>query len=111
MKKITALFITIVAAAITFALFPKEINAQAVVYQDNFEQDSVGTFPSNWIITRNLQWNNLSLPCMNGNSPAVWRVENAFGSKRVGIAINGFSCITEIIPSEFSITDPSNYQF
>ncbi|KKU08989.1 MAG: hypothetical protein UX13_C0052G0001 [Candidatus Woesebacteria bacterium GW2011_GWB1_45_5] len=79
-------------------IFPKRVQAQVVLFQDDFNDGDV----HDWVVIR------------NGCSPSTWALRN-IGSPEVpnfqyGIVING-RCITETIPSSLSIPVDISYSF
>lgn len=58
--------------------------ASSIVFQDNFDDDNA----DGWTVTRN--------PCKYNGASAPWTIKD----KKLGIKINGGSCVTEIMPSD-----------
>lgn len=96
---------------ISITLPSKTYAGDQVVFFEDFENYTTNTITENWEIARNIQWHNPSLPCMNGSNPAKWEIYNVFGSKRIGITLNGPSCIFEIIPKYFQLSNANSYRY
>ena len=92
-------------------LFNNQIYSKTLIFSEDFEEETTNTFPSNWIIARNMQWNHTSTACKNGVSDAQWKIREASGNKKVGILIDGPGCITEIVPTSYLIPNTSYYEF
>lgn len=54
-----------------------------------------------------MQWDNPSQPCLYQGSPTAWKAENG----KVGIKIDGPGCVTELIPSNFNLTEGLGYSY
>jgi len=110
MNHIIVRFVVILFIIFSF-LNPSKLKAKTVIYSEDFEDYSDNSLFDFWELRRNIQWSNFSLPCMNGSSSAIWRIENIFESNRVGITVGSPSCTTEISPVGFTIPDLSNYKY
>lgn len=77
----------IITFLFSFSLyFSKETTAATVLFSDNFDDGN----SNGWIVTRN--------PCFDNGSAALWEVVGG----KLGIKINGPSCVTEIMPDNSS---------
>ena len=72
----------------------------AVLFQDNFNDGNA----NEWVVPRNMQWNNPSQSCSNDGAPVTWRVADG----KYGISINGPGCVTETTPNDASWNDDWN---
>ncbi|MFC1627308.1 alpha/beta fold hydrolase [Patescibacteria group bacterium] len=68
------------------------MHAANIIFQDNFDDGNA----DDWIVPRNMQWNNQSQPCYNKGVPANWEAKNG----KYGISIDGPGCVTETVPND-----------
>jgi hypothetical protein len=87
---------TILTLAILSLFQASRVQASEVLFQDNFNDNDF----SDWTVVRNFQWGNPSLPCFNNGQPALWEILQG----RLGITIDGPSCMTEIIPNNLDLS-------
>lgn len=80
---------TLIILAFSFLFAPK-VKA-SVIFEDNFNDNDF----SDWTVQRNMQWSQNALKCKDGTVDANWRIDNG----RLGIKIDGPSCVTEITPN------------
>ncbi len=92
LSKIAMIF----ALALATLVRPTKVSASAILFEDNFND---GDF-SDWTVVRNFQWNNPSQPCLNQGKPANWEILDG----RLGITIDGPSCMTEIVPNNLDLS-------
>lgn len=92
--------IKIILLLLIFNLFSTQSINASELFQDDFNDNDI----SNWSVTRNIQFNNSSQPCMYGSAPTTWTAENGM----IGIKISGPSCVTEIVPSNFTLPNNNN---
>lgn len=100
------------SASLCFIIFELSISytqAQNIIYQNNFDNDNLGSYPLNFIDSRNTDYIAPYDVCKNGPSNARWTIQNIDGSKRVGITLRGESCVYEIIPTNLTIPNPNHY--
>ncbi|MCL4353220.1 chitobiase/beta-hexosaminidase C-terminal domain-containing protein [Patescibacteria group bacterium] len=86
MRKLTVLkiFIFLVFFFLFLSYLPINILASTKTFQDNFNDGNY----DGWVVLRN--------PCYYNGAPAKWEVVNG----KLGIKINGGSCVTEIMPDD-----------
>lgn len=99
-SKIIIIVSTILAL---FYLGSAKVNAQAIIFQDNFDDGNA----DDWTVVENRQWSNPSEPCMYWDEPARWEVVD----NKYGIKIDGLSCYTNTIPNSISIPPNQDYSF
>ena len=75
-----------------FFLFSTIKVSAGVLFQDDFNDGDA----DGWVVPRNMQWSNSSQPCLDGSTPATWRVSGG----KYGISINGPGCVTETTPND-----------
>lgn len=103
LKKFLLIFFNLLIILLIYALIPKSVDA-VVFFQDNFNNDSA----EKWEVARSVQYGNLNKPCYFEEAPAEWRIID----KRLGIKIDGPSCVTEITPQDkFWNSSWNNYIF
>lgn len=82
-------------------VFISPVHAAITYFSDDFESGS-----SKWIVVRNYQYLDHSLPCMNNFNPSTWTVLNG----EYGIKISDSYCVTESVPKdEFWNSEWSDY--
>jgi hypothetical protein len=87
---------------IFFLLLPSQVQAQAILYQDNFDDGNL----DNWYVARNQVHGPLPMTCMFDFWPAAWHIENG----KLGFKIDSGSCVSYIIPLDLDLTQADNYQ-
>ena len=75
----------------------------AIVFEDTFARSTVEP----WTVVSNYQWDNKTLPCMNGTQPAFWTIF----LEQIGIEIQSPACVTEILPRGVEISEYRSYSF
>lgn len=90
---------------LTFLLFDrtgfKVMASENIVFTDDFNDGDI----SDWAVKRNIQWNNTTLPCMNGGNQAQWTAVN----NNLRIDINGPACVIEIAPMNLDLSVNNAY--
>lgn len=77
--------------------------AENLIFSDSFDDNDF----SDWTVVRNAQWDDTSKPCMFSSLPASWKILDG----RLGIAISGPPCVTEIVPNGINFHSSSNYRY
>ena len=83
-----------------FVLASPQIASATAIFQDDFNDGN----SDGWIVPNNRQWDNSSLPCMNGSIPAEWEVKDGM----YGIVISSPGCVTETTPDDNNWNDAWN---
>ena len=83
--KIVRIVLFLFLTSIFFLCYPQV--AYGKIFQDNFDQNSEGSFPQGWVLVNDPD----RTPCN-----ATWNTHNG----KVGIVINQDSCTTNIMPSD-----------
>jgi len=74
---------------------------ERIIFFDDFNDREI----FDWTVARNLQWNNTTLPCKIGSSPAVWSAT----STALVFAISGPPCVSELTPNNLDLSERQTY--
>ena len=89
LKRLKLIFPLLLIILLIVLIFPRRADA-VVLFQDDFNDGDA----SDWIVARNMQWNNQSESCYFNGQPANWQVVDG----KYGIVIDGKPCVTESMP-------------